>query len=305
MNLPNFLVIGAGKSGTTSLYEYLRQHPQIFMSPVKETNFFALEGEDISPKHDPDQRFHYPWSVTNLSDYQRLFEDAKDSQAIGEISPMYLYSEKAARNIKHHIPDIKLIVILRQPVDRLYSRFMHLTREQRAPSKDFADSLDRSTIWWKRNDLVREGFYYSHLSHYFNLFSENQIKIVLYEDFNFNTQLVMHELFEFIGVDPSFEPKVGTTFNASGVIVNRRLDRLIGQNSILKKRINSISPGLLKLITQNATLKRLVTRFRNRNLYTPNLDLSLKSKIYSEIYQEDVNNLERLLKRNLGHWEPV
>ena len=87
LKYPNFLIIGAGKSGTTSVYNYLKQHPEVYMSPVKEPDFFALEGQKpVSPKDDPDEFFNYPWAVFELDEYKKLFEGGKKEKAVGESS---------------------------------------------------------------------------------------------------------------------------------------------------------------------------------------------------------------------------
>ncbi len=301
--LPNFLVIGAGKSGTTALYEYLNSHPEVFMSPIKETNFFALEGEQlVNPEDDPDQMKHYPWSVTQYSDYQDLFKPATEP-AIGEVSPMYLYSEKAAQNIKKRLPDAKIIVILRQPVERLYSRYLHLAREDRRPTNDFSDALDKESIWWKRNDLVTEGFYYCHLHKYYRLFPKEQIKVILYEDFRSDPEAVLRDLYEFIGVSSTYRAPTSAEYNVSGFIVNKKLDKLIGQNSILKAYIKSLFPDLFGQLSKNSKVKAFVTKLRKKNMHKPAISKELKARMNAEIYKADIDNLQRLINRNLSHWQ--
>jgi hypothetical protein len=303
VKLPNFLVIGAGKAGTTALYEMLDEHPQVYMSPVKETNFFALEGQDTGPREsDPEQMFHYPWSINNWVEYQSLFEAAGAEIARGEVSPMYLYSEKAALMIRDRLSDVKLIVILRQPVERLYSRYMHLCRENRQPSGEFCDALDRDSIWWRRNDLVQEGFYYQHLSRYFSLFDRKSIKVYLYEDLRKNKSQLISSLFEFIGVDPCFQPSEGIEPNVSGIIQNKLADKLIGQNSILKEVLANSSPGLWQKVKSNPEIRKWVNKLRKHNLHRPALDLDLRRQMTQEIYKKDILNLQNLIKRDLSHW---
>ena len=126
--LPNFLVIGAAKSGTTSFFTYLGQHPDIFISPVKDPNFFAFSGESPLDYHISD----IPWvlgSVRKIENYKALFSRATFHSAIGEASGTYLFHPRAAERIYRFIPDAKLIAILRNPVDRAYSAWlMHQRR---------------------------------------------------------------------------------------------------------------------------------------------------------------------------------
>jgi hypothetical protein len=302
-NWPNFIIIGAGKSGTTSLYEYLRQHPQVFMSEVKETNFFALEGKEVKAVDDStEQTEHYPWAINNLDDYLALFNDVKDEKAIGEVSPMYLYNEQAPENIYNKIPDVKLIAILRQPVERLYSRYMHLARENREPSPNFEDALDKNSIWWRRNDLVTEGFYGTYLTRYFNQFKPEQIKVYLYDELRKDEAALVNDMFGFIGVDADFSPTAGEQFNKSGRIKNKKLDLLIGQNSILVKGANAISPSLVKKIKESKGLKRAVNRLRNKNLEKAPLSKELKREMTHSIYKEEILKLQELINKDLSHW---
>ncbi len=300
---PNFIIIGAGKSGTTTIYEYLKQHPQVFMSEVKETNFFALEGKEVKAIDDSEgQMEHYPWAINNEKDYLALFDKVTNEKAIGEVSPMYLYNELAPVNIHNKLPNVKLIAILRQPVERLYSRYMHLARESREPSKDFADALNENSIWWKRNDLVTEGFYGTYLKRYFKLFSPNQIKVFLYDDLRKNEAEVIKELFSFIGIDDEFVPTVGEEFNKSGRIKNRKLDLLIGQNSILVKGAQKISPSIVKKVKESEGLKRTINRLRNKNLEKAPLSKELKSEMTNSIYKNEILKLQDLINRDLSHW---
>src|SRR3981081_2706317 len=116
--LPNFLIIGTGKCGTTSLYAYLRQHPQVFMSTPKEPTFFGYEGQTLafSGPGDQNRAFHAPY-ITDFAAYTALFDRVGSENAIGEASVHYLYLPGAPKSIKHHIPDAKLLAVLRNPAD--------------------------------------------------------------------------------------------------------------------------------------------------------------------------------------------
>ncbi|MGL6339568.1 MAG: sulfotransferase family protein, partial [Waterburya sp.] len=138
--MPNFLIIGAAKAGTTALHEYLQQHPQIYLTPTKETNFFAFEGEIINFQGTGDEALK-DFSITDLNTYQAEFEQVTQELAIGEACPSYLYYPQAATRIKQYIPDARLIVILRNPVERAYANFLHIVRDDRETHRDFALAL--------------------------------------------------------------------------------------------------------------------------------------------------------------------
>jgi len=216
MIMPNFLIIGAMKAGTTSLHDYLNQHPQIYMSPVKEPRFFALE-EDKKLASEIENSDGLLWygSITHLVDYQALFESVTVEQAIGETSPLYLaWSDKASRRIKHHIPHVKLIAILRNPVDRAYSHFSHNVKMGFETIENFSEALQADEInqrWWYK----KQGNYYELLKPYFELFDRSQIKIYLYEDFQDNALNTLKNIFSFLEVDDGFVPDCSTRHNMS------------------------------------------------------------------------------------------
>lgn len=141
MRLPNFLIIGAAKSGTSSLYRYLMEHPQVFMSPVKEPNFFALEGEQIDFSNPAMAEQVLPKLATDLDAYRTLFQDVQHEQAIGEASSWYLHSTRAPVRIRRHIPEAKLIAILRNPAQRAYSGYRMNVRDGWEPCATFDDAL--------------------------------------------------------------------------------------------------------------------------------------------------------------------
>src|SRR5215218_4707583 len=123
MTMPNFLIIGAGKSGTTSLYHYLGQHPEVFMSPMKEPKFFCFEGERPNFRGPGDDEEINRKCVTTIDAYRALFDGVACEKAVGEASSMYLYYPKAPERIDHHVAGVRLIAVLRNPVDRAYSSY--------------------------------------------------------------------------------------------------------------------------------------------------------------------------------------
>src|SRR5206468_5150499 len=147
--LPNFIVIGAAKAGTTALYWYLAEHPAVFMSRVKETNYFAfgLDGEGRLLYGDPEV---HRFPVRSLSEYEHLFANAADAAAVGEASPIYLECPQAAARIRTLLPGARIICSLRHPVDRAYSNYLMALRHQGRrfdPVRDLAPSPD-----WARPD---------------------------------------------------------------------------------------------------------------------------------------------------------
>jgi len=302
IKLPDFLLIGAGKSGTTSIDKYLKAHPQIFMPP-KEPCYFAFSGlSDTQLNQIQDLKYNFPRSVLTLKDYTKLFASSQEGQILGETSPIYFHNENAPLQIYKFIPDVKLVVILRQPVDRLYSRFLHLAGEGRPPTESFKEVINKNSIWWTRDDLIQEGFYFTNLSRYIGLFPHANIKIVFYDDFVSNPQELMKEIYDFLNVSTNFIPDTTVIYNQSGFVRNQFYDFIIGKSSPVKATIEKITPGFYDKMRNNISVRKLINKMRQLNLNRPPLDPKLKSEITHLIYKEEIIKLQDLVKRDLSKW---
>lgn len=194
MKLPNFLIIGATKAGTTSLHHYLGQHPDIFVAPAKETNFFAQESALCFTGK----------AISLPEEYAAQFAGATTQKAIGESSPAYLAVPAAPERIARMLPNIKLIAILRNPVDRAYSHYLMRRRQGREDRETFEEVLnepDRDPV----RSYTERGFYGKFLTRYFEHFPKEQIKVFLYEDLVDDPKTVVRDCFEFLGVDPDVQ----------------------------------------------------------------------------------------------------
>jgi len=222
MTLPNFFIIGAAKAGTTSLYRYLEQHPQIYMSPIKEPNFFALEGQPLDFRGPGDRLYIEQFSVTERGCYEALFEAAGPEPALGEASALYLYSPQAPARICRDVPEAKIVAILRHPVDRAYSAFLHLLRDAREPLLSFEAALEAEEgrvrggwehIW----HLRRMGFYGEQLGRYYRCFGRERVRVYLYEALQEEPEGVIADIFNFLGVDAGFQPDRSVRYNEPGI----------------------------------------------------------------------------------------
>ena len=291
MAMPTFLIIGAMKSGTTALYYYLAQHPQIFMSPVKEPNFFCngeLESSDSK-------------SVTHIGAYQDLFKNVYDEKAIGEASHCYLYEPEAVARIQQYVPDAKLVAILRNPVDRAHSHFLHKVRDGTEPLTDFAQALREEETGANQNrnvqDYVGRGRYYEQLKRYFDAFDRDQLKVYLYEDLS-NTPIdTLQNAFRFLGVDDSFVPDVSLRRNVSGYPKYKALDEFLRRPSPVKDALKMHLPARLRW-----RLSRAFDSLKTRNLSEPPAVQPEVRRQLIEEYREDILKLQALLGRDLSGW---
>ncbi|WP_085522667.1 sulfotransferase family protein [Tuberibacillus sp. Marseille-P3662] len=299
MTLPNFLILGAAKGGTTALYHYLKQHPEIFMPSLKEPNFFALEGKEINFKGPQDEGVNKD-SINNMQDYRGLFSGVQDEKAIGEASPLYLYSQYAPENIKSYIPNAKLIAILRNPVDRAFSSYLHCCRDKREPyPKDFGKALseEKSRIeanWGLIWHYKSAGYYYEQLKRYYEIFNNDQIKVILYDDFIDNPISVYREVLKFLEVNDSFIPNMKTRYNVSGVPKNHFIHDLMINKNLFKSTLKKLIPN--KKLRYNIRAK-----IYNNNLKKPKVENKFERELIQE-YREDINKLENMININLNNW---
>ena len=293
--MPNFLILGAAKAGTTSLHYYLDQHPEIYMSKVKEPRFFALEGETPNFQN-PDNLINRT-SITELEEYQQLFADVSTEKAIGETSPLYLYSAKAVERIKYYIPQAKLIVVLRNPVERAYSCYTHLVREgyeSLSFEAGLATESERIANNWAHLWHYRQaGYYYQQVKRYFDCFAPEQIQVYLYEDLNQDSVALVQNVCRFLEVADDFVPDL-TRQNVSGIPKYKALHHLVNRGNSIRKALKRVLPQQLRsTVAQN---------IREWNLQAkPPLTATVAHKLKQQ-YREDILKLQDLLQRDLVCW---
>lgn len=300
MTMPNFLIVGAAKSGTSSLHFYLAQHPEIYMTPEKQTYFFAYEGVDPHFRGPGDQEEMTRHLITRVEDYQTKFAEVTTEKAIGEACSVYLYDRKAPAAIKRHVPDAKLIIILRDPAERAYSSFMQMIRDGYETVTDFGAALkqeeqrigeDWRHLWHYR----ARGFYYEQIQHYLSLFDRSQIRIYLFEDLKRDPQALLKDIFQFLGVDDSFVPDTSERYNASGIPRSRTLLRLIMRPNKIKTVIKPLLPKWVR-----ASVKSFVTTSR-LSLRRPPMSAEVRRDLVDS-YRDDILKLQGLLGRDLSAW---
>lgn len=286
MPWPNFLIIGAAKSGTTSLYHYLAEHPQVFMSPIKEANYFAFKDNGpiryFSGSEIPKARF----KVQSEAEYLALFEGVTTENAIGEASPMYLASPHAAEAIRQRLPSARLVAILRNPIDRAYSGYqMHARRLDTRLSIDQA--FEPHQHW------VQQSLYHQGLKAYFDRFDRSQIKILLFEDLREDTGRLMSDLYSFLEIDQDFTPNIETVHHkGAGVPHNLQLIGLVN-------KIRPAGKFLPKPIRRAAYLAIRPAMFR------PSVQMpeEVRNKLRG-YFKEDIGRLSSLLRLDLeSRWQ--
>jgi len=289
MTLPNFLIIGDLKAGTSSLYNYLKPHPEIFMSPLKETRFFAFDNKN------PDHIANGPnvWPIATWEKYLELFNEVTDEKAIGEASPNYLSSHIAAQRIKERLPNAQLIVSLRNPADKIYSAYLmnfREGREKRPFETVFREDLKAQT--WS----MTSNYNYPNLKRYFDLFDKEQIKVILFDDLKADSLATVQNLFNFLEVDQNFTPDTSKYYKG-GIPKNKLVTLLF---HVIKKQDHRLNSKLKKLLPQ--TIVNAIKKLKQNNLQkAPDLTPQMRKEII-ETYQEDILKIQDLIERDLSSW---
>lgn len=299
VRLPNFLIIGAAKSGTTSLASYLAQHPEVFFSPWKEPNYFALAGRKLPPPGPvpPDvmYRLLYFHSVTTLPDYERLFAGAGDQPAVGEASVRYLYSPEAPARIHELLPGVRMIAVLRDPVSRLFSHYCMNLQHQLEPL-ELRDALAqeenrRAAGWGWDWHYVNVGRYAAQVRRYFERFGREQVKVILYDDFVARPLEVFRDVCRHIGIADTFTPDMSERGKVAHRPRSLRLDRWLHWPSPTRRCIERAFPRRL----WRPAFARLG---RWNSLPPPKLDAGLRAEL-SSLFRDDIAELEDLLGRSI------
>jgi hypothetical protein len=309
--LPNFFIVGAGKAGTTSLYHYLGQHPQIFMSPIKEPSYFASEirAGDLSEtfrrhvkkqsRHlrrilaDPRRAKPMGWLVEDWDDYVALFANARDEIAIGEATPSYLWSETSARNIHARLPEARIVMLLRDPAERAFSQYMHQLAEG-LTRYSFREQIERAMRPANGepklgilHPFLEVGLYHEQVRRYLALFPREQIRIYWYEEAWRDVQCLLADLFGFLRVD------AGYVADTSRKSLERRAPRAAALHYFLRKyEVRELVPQSVRL-----RLRGLVFREGASAAMDPR-----DRDFLIGYYREDVRKLASLMDRDLSAW---
>lgn len=291
MTLPSFIVIGAAKAGTTALYWYLAEHPAVFMSPVKETNFFAF-GRDADGRliyGDPDV---HRFPVQSLGEYQRLFSDVGDATALGEASPIYLECPQAAGRIRELLPAARLICTLRHPVDRAYSDYLMYLR-RRGRRFEPARELDASAAWARPDSRwMQVSRYHRQLTRYFEAFPREQIHVLLIDDFRPSPLRAVQDVYRFVNVDPTFVPDFDTPHAPGGMPASTLLENFLTRSPIR----SAVKPWV------PAGPANWIRRLRSRTMRkAPAMPAALREELTAH-FRDDIVGTSELIGRNLNHW---
>lgn len=297
--LPNFLIVGQVKCGTSSLACYLSQHPEIFISGQKEPRFLSSQGAPL-PLGGPRDDAVEAWYVKDFSAYQQLFSAATEparGDASADTLYFYQYTIPVIRKILGHP---RIIILLRDPVQRAFSAWKHLVRDKRE-GLSFKAGIEQEEARIRKNyELI---YHYTAASLYYEpvrafLESFQDVKVLLTEDLSAKPRELLSEVFKFLNVDAGFVCDTSVKFNMSGIPKNRRWHKvLINPGHPLRQILHPLTRSILPLSWRKKLISLLLSK--NYNQLCLNIDLAQQ---LSRRFEADIARLEPLIKRDLSLW---
>lgn len=310
---PNFFVIGAAKCGTTTLYDFLDQHPEVYMSPIKEPHHFS---KDIVMENFTDEYKLYlnsrnfkleeflnsdfttkmwDWYIADFNQYIKLFKKVSNEKAVGEISNGYLFSSVAAKEIKAKYPNAKIVMLLRNPMDRAYSHYLANLRDGRTTlsfkEELIADNKKQRKGWCISHCYTEMGMYSEQIKRFTDTFDKEQIKIFLNDDFKKDPEAIAKDLFTFLGVNTSVNIDYHKKQNEARLPKSAALIKFITQSG-LKRRVfrlmpKSVQDVILPLFFKEGKIPKMLEEDR---------------KWLSALFREDILKTQTIIGRNLSSW---
>jgi hypothetical protein len=295
MKKPDFFIVGAPKCGTTAMNEFLKQHPEIFIPDAKELHFF---GSDLK----------FNLSRINKDKYLSLFLDAKDKCRVGETSVWYLYSKLAASEIREFSPSASIIIMLRNPVDMLYSQHSQFLYNGNENIECFGEALNaeedrKHGLRIPPNVIFVEGLFYretvkytEQVRRYLHIFGRENVCIVIYDDFKNETAKVYGETLRFLGVSEDFYPEF-KVINPNKRVRSYALRDFLQNPPRVAKLLGKA------LVPENAR-QRLFKNLKFLNIKyeaRPPMDSELRRMLQAE-FASEIERLSELLGRDLTRW---
>lgn len=295
---PDFLLIGAPKAGTTALFRTLSEHPQVFASPVKEPRFFICSG---SRPHFPCPagKSHSETITYPDKDYLELFKACPDHAKAGEASTPYLHDPGAAANAFEKVPAARIIAVLRHPVDRAYSQWLHLRHDGFETSADFEtawmlESEYKSRGWRSDFYLKERGLYAEQLERWLDYYPREQVLILFYEDWLNHPRETLGLVCKHLGIDDFESPSL----SARNVTSREPRWKWLHQRMVQDNRLRKWAQAYLPLWVRDA----ITLPIRRVNLKSgPQLEATLRARLASG-FHDDIQKLEKLTGRKLDHW---
>lgn len=299
---PNFLIVGAAKSGSTSLYHYLNQHPEVYMPRNKEPNYFVADYQKGMSKKCPSYNIDMRRMVFDSNDYYNLFNKVKEfHKAIGEASVTYLFKpDEAITKIKNELGDIKILIILRNPIKRAFSHYSYAC-ELGFENLNFKEAIKMESErlnnnWSSTFAYISQGMFCKQLIAYKKAFSN--VHILFLDDFINNKQHELKKIYNFLEIDPFFKNNFVENFNVSGIPKIRFFHKYFVHDNFFKK----IFKKILKNFISEKMLSKMLRKARLLNQGEKMILTNEENEILKLIYKKDIQCLSKFLQKDLKFW---
>ena len=299
MTLPNFLLIGVPRSGTTSLAHYLRQHPDVYMAPRKESTYWVFDGRP--PRFTgPGDEIFARHIISDRREYEALFDGVRHERAIGESSVYYFHQPSALARIEEELPDVKVVVVLRDPIERAYSAFTLLQRDGREVVDSFERALEleeeRLRSGWEWAWGYRSAsMYAAATADVVRRFGERAL-FVRQDDLERDAHGVTSTIFEFLGVDPAFRPDVTARLNPGGQARSAGVQRMVTGGGLAQRMAAAVVPARLK-----GRVWHLVVHNNTRSVPISDADRA----VLAGAFEADLADTAAILGADLSDWARV
>ena len=294
--LPNFVLAGVARCGTTSLFHYLKQHPDIGFPSKKEPKYFSSIGLNF-PHAGPGDETVDEGMIRTESEYVNLFRKLGGYDAIGEASSDYFFfHERTVEQIKALLGDVAIIILLRNPVERAYSAFNNLVRDGRE-KLSFLEALSQeeermNSNWDWMWAYKRGGLYSDGILHFRREFS--RVKVILFDDFERKPELLTREVFSFLGVRENVSVNTATKYSHSGTPRNLLMRYLTTRDN---KFMYALRKTVMSAVPRNV-LESIAEKVLKKN------DMSERAREYlTDYFKRDIERLEDIIDRDLSAWK--
>jgi len=292
--IPNFLIVGAAKAGTTSFYHWLKEHPEVFMPNIKEPSFFV-----------------HNYGISNGKEYLSLFRLVGKQKAIGESSTAYLCSPESPQLIHDYLGNIKIIIFLRNPEDRAYSLYSWMVMEgyeniipfERAlqeEEKRFYDQdfrFNNQQFFWDFM-YTKSGFYYEQVKRYIDLFGNENVKTIVFEELINTPEKIYYDVCNFLNISNDYKPDF-IHLNKTKVPKNIRLNYHL--HSLIRKLNNKRSIRFLFFFLIQLLYLIIYLNLKSKDKKHTELSENIRIEM-NNAYKKDLVQLSKLIKKDLTHW---
>lgn len=285
----NFIGIGAAKAGTTWLADSLREHPNIYLPKEKELDYF--------------NEWHPYYNIRNKNYkktklwYNNFYKDKLKTQICGEISPSYLLSDNAPHEIYAYNPDVKIIVLLRKPIDQLHSLFLFFVQKGFIEKMDFFSALNSHKI------MVEGCLYYKYLSRYYKIFDSQNIGVFFYEDLVYDKRGFYEQVLNFLELPHFTPPQLEKRSNVTKEAQFPKLNFVINRARVfLHKHEMNLVLALIKNLGITSLAEQVRDNLNTKSIIEKPTILPKERETVINYYKEDTLKLSSLIQKDLSHW---